>query len=539
MSGSISQPTSSPSPTTSWSSRFQEFENGLVLVGIFFAILMGSMDALVVSTVLPTIASDLHQVDGVAFVVSGYLVSATIAIPIFSRLSDISSRRNVFLVGLAIFIAGSALAGLSQNLTELILFRSLQGFGGGGIFPVAIAMVAVSFPPEVRTRAIGALSASSGLAIVAGPLLGSYIVTVTTWRWVFYINLPFGLFAMAVVALAVGPLRATAKDRFDLPGAALVTGWVGTLMVALVQVSDSGWLWSDPRIIALLGSTVVLLALFVWWELRVPAPLIPLRTLRRGAIAAANGILGFTGVVFSALITFLSLYVGVVLAQSTGDIRDMIYFFAVPMILGAGLTGALLNRVSYRALIVPGLAVSAVSALFLAGLTATTPLWILSYGFVLTGGIALPLIPLGFGLGLALAGSTIAVQNEAPAAMVGASVGLAKFSQTLAGAIGVSALSIYQVWSYAQLSRGATAPVALRSALIGSYHGVFLILALCVVAAWLCAFGLTGRVPVGRPATAAAASADSPGRTRALPRPSEEPHGPESAFPPDVPTPGR
>ncbi len=539
MSAPVSPAASSAPPTASRSSRLRELENGLVLVGIFFAILMGSMDALVVSTVLPTIAGDLHQVDGVAFVVSGYLVSATIAIPIFSRLSDLSSRRNVFLVGLAIFIAGSALAGLSQNLTELIVFRSLQGFGGGGIFPVAIAMVAVSFPPEVRTRAIGALSASSGLAIVAGPLLGSYIVAVTTWRWVFYINLPFGLFAIAVVALAVGPLRAVAKDAFDILGAALVAGWVGTLMVALVQVSDSGWAWTDPRILALLAATGILLVLFVWWELRVPAPLIPLRTLRRGVIAAANGILGFTGVVFSALITFLSLYVGVVLGQSAGDIRDMIYFFAVPMIIGAGLTGALLNRVSYRALVVPGLAVSAISAFFLTNLTATTPLWILSDGFVLSGGVALPLIPLGFGLGLALAGSTIAVQNEAPAAIVGASVGLAKFSQTLAGAIGVSALAIYQVWSYTQLSHGATTPAALQGALIASYHGVFLALALCVVAAALCAFGLAGRVPVGRPAAVATPADEAPERSSRGPPLSEEPLGPDSPFPPEVPAPGR
>ncbi len=534
-----SPPASSAPPTERPSSRFREFENVLVLVGIFFAILMGAMDSLVVSTVLPTIAVDLHQADGVAFVVSGYLVSATIAIPIFSRLSDLSSRRNVFLVGLAIFIAGSALAGLSQNLTELIVFRSVQGFGGGGIFPVAIAMVAVSFPPEVRTRAIAALSASSGLAIVAGPLLGSYIVSVTTWRWVFYINLPFGLFAIAVVALAVGPLRATAQGRFDVPGAALVAGWVGTLMVALVQVSDAGWLWTDPRIVALLAATGLLLAVFVARELRVADPLIPLRTLRRGAIAAANGILGSTGVVFSALITFLSLYVGVVLAHSAGDIRDMIYFLAVPMIVGAGLTGVFLNRVSYRALVLPGLAVSAVSALFLTNLTASTPLWVLSYGFVPTGGIALPLIPLGFGLGLALAAATIAVQNEAPAATVGASVGLAKFSQTLAGAIGVSALSIYQASRYAQLSRGATSPVALQSALIGSYNGVFLVLALCVVAACLCAFGLTGRVPVGQPAEAPTTSADPPGRASSVPRGPAGSLAPASSLPPEAPAPGR
>ncbi|MCI4370848.1 MAG: MFS transporter, partial [Thermoplasmata archaeon] len=179
--------------------RLTELAGILVFVGVFLAVLMGAMDGLVVSTVLPRIASDLHQVDGVTFVVSAYLISSTISIPIFARLSDILSRRNVFLLGLATFIVGSALAGLSQNLDELILFRGIQGFGGGGVFPVAIAMVAVLYPPESRARVTGALTGAAGIAIVAGPLLGSYIVTITTWRWVFYINLPFGILAMLVL----------------------------------------------------------------------------------------------------------------------------------------------------------------------------------------------------------------------------------------------------------------------------------------------------------------------------------------------------
>ena len=162
-----------------------KFASTLVLVGIFLALLMGAMDALVVSTVLPTIAGDLHQVSGIAFVAGAYLIASAISIPLLSRLGDISSKRNVFLLGLALFIGGSALAGLSQNLTELIVFRAIQGFGGGGIFPVALAMVAVMFPPSSRSRIIGVLTGASGLAIVLGPLVGSYIVAVTSWRWVF------------------------------------------------------------------------------------------------------------------------------------------------------------------------------------------------------------------------------------------------------------------------------------------------------------------------------------------------------------------
>jgi EmrB/QacA subfamily drug resistance transporter len=494
-------------------------EGIVVLVGIFFAVLMGAMDGLVVSTVLPTVALDLHQVNGVTFVVSGYLVSSTVAIPIFARLSDISSRRNVFLAGIAVFVVGSALAGMSQNLSELIVFRSIQGFGGGGVFPVAIALVAAMFPPATRTRAIAMLSGAAGLAIVAGPLLGSYIVSVTTWRWVFYVNLPFGAFAMIVLLLGVGPLRAPARGRFDLVGAALVSGWVASLMIALVQVSEAGWAWTDVRVLALLGATGVLAVAWVVWELRSPAPLVPLRLLRRPVLGSASGIMLFTGVVFSALITFLSLYVGLVLHDSAGSIRDIIYFFALPLMAGVAVTGAVLNRVSYRTLIVPGLLLSGVGALFLAGLTAATPLWSFSFGVLPTGGIALPLIPVGFGLGIALAGATVAVQNDAPAAQVGAAIGLARFFQSLGGALGISLLTILQAWRFQQLSAGATGPSGILAATVSSYDAVFLLIAVSILLAFACSFWLTGRVPSAPPTVPAAGSAAS----RSVERPPAEP----------------
>ncbi len=484
--------------------RFTEPAGLLVLVGIFLAILMGAMDGLVVSTVLPTIALDLHQQNGVTFVVSGYLVSSTVAIPIFARLSDLSSRRNIFLIGLSIFVAGSALAGLSQNLAELIVFRSVQGFGGGGIFPVAIATVAVLFSPEDRAKAVGLLTGSAGIAIVAGPLVGSYIVSVTTWRWVFYINLPFGVFAMLILWVAVGALRPAARGSFDLPGAVLVSSWVSALMLALIQVSDAGWSWLDPRVLALLASAGVLLVAFLARELRTPQPLVPLRLLGQRVIAAASGIMLFTGIVFSAIITFLSLYVAFVLGGSAADIRDMIYFLAVPLIAGAGLSGIILDRVPYRTMVVPGLLVSGLTGLLLGQLTPSTPLWSLTYGFLPTAGLGLPLIPVGFGLGLGLAGATVAVQNEAPPAEVGAAVGITRFFQSLGGAVGISLLTVYQSYRFGQLKAGATTPGAVLSALATSYSDVFLALALSILVAFGFACWLSGRVPRRAPAVAAA-----------------------------------
>ncbi|HXY47214.1 MAG TPA: MFS transporter [Thermoplasmata archaeon] len=514
-------------PATTASPTLSPRASALVLTGVFLAILMGAMDGLVVSTVLPTIASSLHQVNGAPFVVGGYLIASTLAIPIFARLSDISSRRNVFLVGLVIFIVGSALAGLSQTLGELIAFRSMQGFGGGAVFPVAIAMVALLYPPQVRAKVIGALTGAAGVAIVAGPLLGSYIVSVTTWRWVFYINLPFGLFGFVIIWAVVGPLRPESRGSFDLPGAVLLSSWVAALMLPLVQISEDGWTWTDPATLALLITAVALFFTFLFWELRHPQPLVPLRMLGERVVGSSSAIMLFLGVVFSGSLTFLSLYVGLVLGGSAAEIRDVIYFFAIPMIVGAALSGPLLDRVSYRAMVAPGLLVSGLAALALGTVTASTPLWRLAYGFVPVGGLVLPLIPVGFGLGLALAGATVAVQNEAPPAEIGAAVGLTRFFQSLGGAIGISLLTIYQTDRFRQLSSGAAIPSALRNALAGSYADVFLAAAFLVLAAFLSALWLRGRLLPKREPQESGPLAPVPDRQAE--RPGRRPRNPTTA----------
>lgn len=475
-----------------------KFTSTLVLVGIFLAVLMSGMDILVVATVLPTIAGDLHQVSGIIFVAGAYLIASAISIPILSRLSDISSRRNVFLVSLAIFIVGSALAGLSQNLTELIAFRALQGFGGGGVVPAALAMVAIIFPPSSRSRIIGILAGAGGLAIVLGPLVGSYIVSVATWRWVFYINLPFGVMAMIVTLLAMEPLRPNVKGRFDGLGAGLLTGWVGALMVPLVEVADEGVAWADPLVASLLSGSAILFAAFVWWERRIAEPLISFKVLANRSVLVASGINFFTGVVLSALIMFLSVFVGIIILNNgpdaAGDIRDVIYFLAVPMIVSAAVSGQILTRLSYRQVVASGLLASAVAGLFLTQLSTSTPLWVFAAGFVPVGGIALPLIPIGVGIGFTLVGPTVAVQNDAPREDVGVAVGMLKFLQTLGGALGVSLLTTYQADRFQALSAGDT-PGQVTNALVSSYDEVFLILAFCIFAALGFSLLFRGRVP--------------------------------------------
>ncbi len=468
-----------------------------VVLGIFLAILLAGLDGLVVATALPTIARSLHASDGITFVTSAYLIASTVAIPLFAKLSDLYSRRNVFLVALAIFIGGSALAGLSQTLGELILFRGIQGFGSGAFLPVGIAMVALLFSPKNRTRLTGILSGAGGIAIVGGPLLGSFIVSVTTWRWVFYVNLPIGIASMVVLAFALGPLRSEVRGRLDVLGALWLTGWVSALMLPLVEIAEGSWAWTTPASIGLLASAAVLLALFVIWELRQADPLVPLRLLGRRVISATAGISLATGIMFTSILTLLGLFVGLVLfptdPSSQTLIRDVDYFFAVPLILGAVLAGGLLTRFSYRAVIPPALILGGVCGLFLFGVTASTPLWVLAFGFLPVGGLVLPLIPLGFGAGIGLAGATIAIQNEVPRHEVGAGIGITRFFQSLGGAVGLSLFTVYITWRSTQGLPAVPTPGDVLGAVVSAYDVVFLVLSVVIILAGVLALAISGR----------------------------------------------
>ena len=473
-------------------------ETILVFTGLFLAVLMFGLDGLIVATALPTIATSLGQASGVAFVVGAYLIAVTISAPIFGRLSDLRSRKTVFLGGLVAFLVGSALAGISQNLGELILFRGVQGFGAGAFLPVGLAIVTDMFPPATRSRATGVLSGAGGISIVVGPLIGSYIVDVTTWRWIFYVNLPVGVAALVTLSVALKASHPRAAGRFDLAGAGLMAGWVGALMFPLVQVSDAGWAWTDARVLGLLVVSAVLFAVFVAWELRTPDPVVPLRFLGRRLIAANGGLAVLNSVIYTAATTLLSVFVGVVLlggsASAANDVRDVLYWFAIPTILGAVFAGQLFTKLSYRAVMVPAMVISIIGGIFLAGLSSSTPLWQFQWGFVPVGGIILPLLPLGLGTGIVLTGSFLVVQNESPSEEIGASLALFSFLKNLGGAVGLSFLVAFETWRFDALTPSPPTASGVQGALVTSYQNVFEVMLGLIIAAFLLSLVLSGRI---------------------------------------------
>ncbi|MCI4352017.1 MAG: MFS transporter [Thermoplasmata archaeon] len=490
----------------------------LVLAGILLGILMGALDNLIVATVLPRIAGDLHQANGVPFVVAAYLIAATVSTPIFGKLADLLSKRNIFLAGMVVFIAGSILAGLSQTLPELIAFRAIQGFGSGAFFSVGFTIIAVLFNPETRARLTGAFSSIFGIATVVGPFAGAYIVDHTTWRWIFYINIPIGVAGMALLLLSLGPLKSASRARFDFGGAALLSSWVTLLLYPLVLNSEGSWSSSDARFLGLLIAAAIVLAAWVYWEASVAKePLVPLRFFAKRVVAASSSIALLRGAVLITVTTFISVFIAFALGGTPDTIRNVLYGFVIPMVFASAVGGQLLTRTTYRVLGVVGMGFMVLGTFLLLGISTATAPWVFSYGFFPTGGLLFDLIPLGTGVGLTFASTALSVQYAVPPKDLGAATSLVQFLANLGGAVGVSALTAYQQLRLGVLDpapAGVSCPVppttpinlacggfygALPHATGASIEGAFSLLLVVALAAFVSAFFLEGRLPRTRP----------------------------------------
>jgi EmrB/QacA subfamily drug resistance transporter len=506
----------SESPGSSALPALSRGRSAAIIAGLFLAIFIGALDQYVVVTALPRIVADLNQPTGATFVISAYLISATVGIPIFGRLADGYSRRTVFLVGLATFAVGSILSGVSQNLDQLIAFRAVQGFSSGAFIIVAFAIISVYFSPETRARITGVFTGTFAIASVVGPLLGSYIVDATTWRWIFYINIPIALVSVVMLVPVVGSLRPDRRGSFDSIGGVFLFGWVTPLMYALVQNSDAGWGWTDSRILALMAAFGVLFVSFVAWELRSRNPILPIRFFSSGTFAA-NGVLTFMrGIVLSSVLAFLAVYVGVVLlhggASSSDTVRDVLYFIVIPAAPGAGIASQLLTRTSYRRVATFGFALAAVGTYFLTQISSTTPVWQFAYGFIPTGGIILPLPLIGFGLGLTIPVSVLSAQFSVAREQIGAATAVAQFLAVLGGAVGISLLTSFFQWRVAALTPDAPAspcgPGSFSGQCVGyvqavtnagatAIQEVFAVTLAIIAIGFIASIMLKGRMPVG------------------------------------------
>jgi len=425
----------SPQANGSFSASMPTRRNTLLIIGgLLTGLLLAALDQTIVATAGPTIISDLGGLSLYAWVFSAYILAQTVALPIFGKLSDLYGRRRFFVLGLAIFMGGSILSGASQNIDELIVFRAIQGIGSGAFFPIALAIVGVSFPPAMRGRLQGIFASVFGIAAVVGPSAGSYIVDAINWRWIFYINLPLGVISFALIMLGVKESRnSNARRSIDFLGVATLTAWVVLLILGFLD-GGTTFAWYSWQEVATFAGAVVLFFAFLVIERRAKEPIIPLDLFRSRTVSSASAVAFLRGVSFFAVISFIPLFVQAALGGSVNDGRNALYGFLLPLIVTAIIGGQLAVRTSYRGVIFAGLAVMTVGMYFLTGISQTSTVVDIAERSAI----------MGFGAGLTFASIVIAVQYSVPKEKIGVASSLAQFMSNLGSSIGLAILGAIQ-----------------------------------------------------------------------------------------------
>jgi EmrB/QacA subfamily drug resistance transporter len=397
---------------------------GALMLGMFLA----ALDQTIVSTALPTIVGDLGGLNHLSWVVTSYLLASTVSTPLYGKLGDMMGRKPVFLAAILIFLAGSILAGLSQTMDQLIGFRALQGVGAGGLMVGAQAIIADIVPPRERGRYMGLIGSVFAVASIAGPLLGGFLVDNLSWRWVFYVNVPIGVFAIVIVVTKLHLHTPTIRHRLDVLGAGLLSGGV----IALILVTTWGgseYPWGSTTIVGLAVVGVALLLLFVWWENRAEEPILPLSLFRSSVFSIANA-MGFTiGMAMFGAIIFIPLYLQLVYGASATSSGLRLLPLMAGLLSAAVLSGRWISRVGrYRAFPIAGTATLVVGMFLLSRLTVGTPPWVAS----------VYMLVVGVGIGLVMQVLVLVVQNDVRPQEIGVATSTATFFRSVGGSFGVA-----------------------------------------------------------------------------------------------------
>ena len=402
----------------------------IVVFGTMLALLLAALDQTIVGTAMPRIVADLNGLSYYAWVITAYLVASTVMVPVAGKLGDLFGRKPFLLTGMVGFVVASALCGLSQNMTELIIFRSLQGIFGGVLFATVFAVIGDLFPPQQRARVGGLFGAVFGLSSVLGPTAGGYITDNLGWRWVFYVNLPIGIVAVLIVAATLPFVRSRASLRdIDFPGAAALVAGLIPLMVALSITRDHAWI--SPEVLGLLAGSVVMLILLFVLEQRTDNPIVPFGLFKNVTFSVSMLTSFLTGFAMFGTIIFVPLiYQGVlgVTATNSGQLLT-------PMMLGLVGASVLIGQVMVRIRLYRFLGTAGV-ALMLVGM------WWLSQVTTSTSALEVvrDIVIIGAGLGATFPLYLQSVQNALPRQFLGVATSQIQFWRQIGGTIGTAVL---------------------------------------------------------------------------------------------------
>jgi EmrB/QacA subfamily drug resistance transporter len=455
-----------------------------IYAGVMVTLALASLDQTIVATALPRIVGDLGGITQYSWVFTAYMLTSTVTVPLYGKLGDVYGRKNLFLFAIVVFLLGSALCGAAQSMTQLVLFRAVQGIGAGGLFPLSLAVIGNIVPPRDRGRWQGLIGAVFASSSIIGPAVGGFIVDTTSWRWVFFVNLPVGGLALLVISLTMPRRARRTEHSIDWLGAGILAAGTGALLLGLVW-GGRQYPWGSAHVVLALAASVVLLAVFALVERRAREPILPFDVLRNPIVAGSVACMALVGMAMFGTISYVPLFVQGVIGTSATSSGVVL----TPMTLGAVatsfLTGQLVSRTGrYRWNAVVGPVVLTAGMLLLWRMNVHTT----------NGEAARNMVVAGIGIGSMMQVFVLSVQNAVPRARIGSATALTQFARQMGATLGVTIMGVLVNHglprAVASGGEGASIhrlPPSLRHGLADAIHPAFLVAALVSAAVWLIA----------------------------------------------------
>jgi EmrB/QacA subfamily drug resistance transporter len=475
-------------------------------------LLLAALDQTIVATALPRIVTDLGGITQYSWVFTAYMLTSTVTVPLYGKLGDVYGRKNLFLFSIVVFLIGSALCGAATDMTQLVIYRAIQGIGAGGLFPLSLAVIGNIVPPRDRGRWQGLIGAVFAAASILGPAVGGFIVDNASWRWVFLVNLPIGALALVVIVITMPRRAPQTAHPIDWLGAGLLAAGVGALLMGLVW-GGKDYPWTSGHVVGALALAAAFLAAFGYVERRAREPILPFDILRNPIVAGSVACMALVGMAMFGTISYVPLFVQGVIGTSATSSGVVL----TPLMLGAVttslLTGQLVSRTGrYRWNAVFGPIVLAIGMILLWRMDTHTT----------NAQAARNMVIAGIGIGSMMQVFVLSVQNAVPRRHIGSATALTQFSRQMGATIGVTVMGAIVNHGLPSGLGGSQGigihrlPPAARHALAGALRPAFLVAACVSIAVWFVAVIWVKEQPLRRSldeVSAADAAAGTPATT--------------------------
>lgn len=399
-----------------------------VTAGVLLGMFIAALEMTIVGTAMPTVIASLGGLSHYSWVFTAYLITSTVPVPVWGKLSDIYGRRRLYQIGIGLFLVGSMLSGMAGSMTQLIIFRAIQGLGGGIMMPLAMTIIGDIYTLEERTRMQAIFSAVWGLSSIVGPLIGGFITDQLSWRWVFYINIPFGLAAALIIGLALREPKRHEHPNIDYTGALTLIVAVTLLMLALVEDGSHAHSLFTLRNVGLLLAALVVFVVFLQVERRAPDPIMPFQLFRNRTVSVALLASFCTGVTLFGTVSFVPFFAQGVLGSTATQAGTLLTPLMLSWVVISTISGRFLLQVGFQRMAMAGLVLVTLGCAALALSSVTTPRLQLSVELLVIGG----------GMGMTVLTLLLANQQAVPRTQLGSVTSLTQFSRTIGGAIGVA-----------------------------------------------------------------------------------------------------